>query len=46
MQKYKSYKKLKIIIKNIQNNLFIIFIFFKKNITNILLKSIIINIKK
>lgn len=42
----RSIKKLKITIENIQNNGFIILIFFEKNIATILLKNIAINIKK
>lgn len=33
-------------MKNVQNNVFVMLIFFKKNITNMLPKNIAINIKK
>lgn len=39
-------KKWKIIVENAQNNVFVIFIFFKKNVANILLKDIAIDRKK
>lgn len=39
-------KKSKIVAEKAKNNAFIILVFFKKNITNILLKNTAINIKK
>lgn len=44
-RKYEFCKKAKIVIENIQNNKFMIPIFFKKNV-NILLNSTIFNVRK
>ena len=39
-------KKSKIIVKNAQNDEFVILVFFEKNIANVLLKNTTIDLKK